>query len=240
MYSLENNLIGGYYPFFTTNTNLEDGGYVYQTMSPTYNKTTLKPYFSMTKVCDRTFAPKGEKIVSRDVDVIYNTLDEQYIESLKNEEGVIDRSRINWVAQVKKLVGIKGTRVLPLQPRESFPMVEINGYDIDIQKNLILNLRYMVKWRKYRIKPGEKVDILWTKNQFLVCGICSHPSGGFQLEPIGLYMNNDIAMKDNLLRPGLIDVASEEDLVLPKRVQDFLEGIKSIEAKCFDVDEIKL
>ena len=113
-------MIGKTFPFFMSNKNLGDAGYVYQVSSPSYNKMTFRPYITLTKVCDRTFSERGEKIVSRENDVLFATLDDQYKESLKDESGVIDRSKVNWVGQVKRLINSRGTRVIQNSQRDGF------------------------------------------------------------------------------------------------------------------------
>ena len=235
MYNLTDNMIGGYYPFFMTNEELGDTGYVYQLITPSYNKATLRPYITLTKVCDKTFAPKGEKIISRDNDVLFYGIDDQYKESLKNEDGNIDRTKINWVGQVRRAIDVKGARVIPNSQKDGFPLIEITGYDTDIQKNLILSLRSNFRWRRYKIKPGNKIDVLWTRTTFMVFEICAG-SEGYYLKPCGLYKNEDLSLRHNLLPDNFGETFESGEY--PKKISDFLAKIKYIESGFTDREEI--
>ena len=234
MYNLTDNMIGGYYPFFMTNEELGDAGYVYQITTPSYNKTTLKPYISLAKVCDKTFSVKGEKVISRDNDILFYGLEEQYRESLKDENGIIDRSKINWVGQVRRAVDIKGARVIPNIQKDGFPLIEITGLDLDIQKNLILNLRSNFRWKRYKIKAGNKIDVLWTKTTFMVFDICEGEDDSYRLVPCGLYKTTDISLKNNLLPKNF----TFESQRYSKKVSDFLTGIKHLEERFYERGEI--
>ena len=234
MYNLQDNMIGGYYPFFMTNEELGDTGYVYQITTPSYNKTTLRPYISLTKVCDKTFPAKGEKIISRDNDILFYGLEEQYRESLKDEHGVVDRSKINWVGQVRRAVDIKGARVIPNIQKDGFPLIEITGTDLDIQKNLILNLRNNFRWKRYKIKEGNKIDVLWTKTTFMVFDIREGDDDSYRLVPCGLYRTTDISLTNNLLPENF----TFESQRYSKKASEFLIGIKRLEERFLDRGEI--
>lgn len=225
MYYLEDNMIGGCFPFFMTNEELGTSGFVYQIGSPSYNRQTLRPYISMFKVCD-TVTEREDKSAPRDNDILVAILDEQYKESLRDEEGNIDRSKVNFPSCVKRMVDIKGTRVIPNQMRDGFPLIEINTVDTTIQANLLVNLRNSLRWKKYSIKVGNKVDVLWSHTKYAVFEICGD-SDNFWLKPVGIYKNTDILMKDNLYEEGCMP--EFEDRRYEKRVSDLLNGIKSLE-----------
>lgn len=225
MYYLEDNMIGGCFPFFMTNEELGTSGFVYQIGSPSYNRQTLRPYISMFKVCDMV-AEREDKSAPRDNDILVAILDEQYKESLRDEEGNIDRSKVNFPSCVKRMVDIKGTRVIPNQMKDGFPLIEINTVDTTIQANLLVNLRNSLRWKKYSIKVGNKVDVLWSHTKYAVFEICGD-SDNFWLKPVGIYKNTDILMKDNLYEDGCMP--EFEDRRYEKRVSDLLNGIKSLE-----------
>ena len=225
MYYITDNMIGGYFPFFMTNEELGTAGFVYQIGSPSYNKQTLKPYISLFKVCDMILDKEG-KSVSKDNDLLVAILDEQYKESLKDEEGTIDRSKVNFTSCVKRMVDIKGTRVIPNQMRDGFPLVEINCVDTSIQANLLVNIRNSLRWKKYRIKVGNTVDVLWSHTKFAVFEICGD-ADSFWLKPVGLYKNTDIMMRDNLYEEGCMP--EFEDRRYEKKLPEFLNGIRSLE-----------
>lgn len=229
-------MIGGYYPFFMTNEELGDTGYVYQISSPNYNKVSLRPYITMNKVCDRTFSEKGEKIVSRENDVLFAALDDKYREMLKDEEGNIDRSKVNWVGQVKRLIDAKGTRVLQNTQRDGFPLIEITGYDTYIQKNLIVNLRSDIRWRKYNFAVGKKVDLLYAKGLIAVFELTDADPDNYGLKPVGLYKTTDITLKDNLLAGTCLETA--EIKTYSKRIPELLSELRKYESKFYDRRDI--
>lgn len=222
MYYIENNMIGGKYPFFMTNEELGTCGFIYQLGSPSYNRQTLKPYITLFRVCDLV----DDKANPKDNDILVAILDEQYKESLKDGDGNIDRSKINFPSCVKRMVDVKGTRVIPNQSKDGFPLVEINCIDTTIQANLLVNLRSNLRWKKYRIRVGNKVDVLWSHNKFAVFEICGD-NNNFWLKPVGLYKNTDILLKDNLYTEGCL--VGFEDRKYEKKLPDLLNGIKSLE-----------
>lgn len=222
MYNLTDNMIGGRFPFFMTNEELGTEGFIYQIGSPSYNKQTLKPYITMFRVCDLV----GEKVTPKDNDILVAVLDEQYKESLKNDDGVIDRSKINFASCVKRMVDVKGTRVIPNQAKDGFPLIEIDCSDTTIQANLIVNIRNNIRWKRYKIRVGNKVDVLWSHTKFAVFEICGDNSN-FWLKPVGLYKNTDILMKENLYTEGCMP--EFEDRKYEKKLPDLLNGIRSLE-----------
>ena len=226
-------MIGKAFPFFMSNKNLGDAGYVYQVSSPSYNKMTFRPYITLTKVCDRTFSEKGEKIVSRENDVLFATLDDQYKESLKDESGVIDRSKVNWVGQVKRLINSRGTRVIQNSQRNGFPLVEITTVDLDIQKNLILNLRNNFRWRRYKFGEGECVDILYTPDTFAVYKL-EESEDKYSLKPVGLYKNTDVALKNNLISGTVLETS--EPVLVSKKIPDLMATLRDLESSFYDRD----
>ena len=225
MYNLIDNMIGGYYPLFMGNEELGDAGYVYQLTTPSYSKTTLKPYISMTKVCDYVPSKTGEKTVSMDNDILFNIMDEPYRNTFKDDKGNIDRSKINWAGQVRRLIDAKAVKIIPNIQRGGFPLIEISGTDLDVQKSLILNLRAALKWRKYKISAGKKIDILWTRTKYAVFEIVG--DGDFySLKPVGMYANSDIRMKNDLTGDYVFEPLER----FSKKVPEFLSGIKELEA----------
>ena len=220
-------LIGNYYPFFTTNNNLGDSGFVFLVSTPGYNKKTLKPYLTLTKVTEKTDR-KGE---CDETEVIYATFPEEFKDGLKNEKGVIERKKINWEEQVKRLIGNPTVKVVPAEAPGRLPMIELgNSSDNSAQVSFIVNLRYNLRWKNQRIAKGQKIDVLWTKTQFAVFEICGD-NEMFWLKPIGLYKNNDLGMRHNLLESELPDFVEER---YSRKIGIFLNSIKQLEMKSFD------
>ncbi len=219
-------LIGNYYPFFTTNNSLGESGYVFQAGSPGYNKKTLKPYMTLAKVTEKT-DKKGE---SEETDVIYATFPEEFKDGLKNEKGVVDKKKINYEEQVRRLIGGSTTRVVPNEVPGKFPMFELNSSDNSAQVNLIVNLRNNLRWKTQRISKGQKIDVLWTKTQFAVFEI-DGDADNFWLKPVGLYKNTDISLVHNLLESELPGFTEEK---YSRKIGVFLNMVKQLELKSFE------
>jgi len=218
-------LLGRYFPFFTTNTELGDSGYIFQVTTPGYNKKTLKPYISLSKVAERTNR-KGE---SDETDVIYLTFPEEFKDGLKNDKGIVDRKKIVWEEQVKRLTG-PTTKVVPSETYGKFPLIEYNGsHDTQSQVNLIVNLRNNLRWKTQRISKGNKIDVLWTKNQFAVFEI-DGDNESYWLKPIGLYKNNDLMLTKNLLQVELPGFVEEK---YARKIGIFLGKIRDLEFASF-------
>ena len=224
-------LIGLYYPFFTTNNNLGDSGFIFQVTTPSYNKKTLKPYLSLTKVAEKTDRKGGE---CDETDLIYITFPEEFKEGLKNEKGKVDRKKINWEEQVKRLIGPVNTKIVPNKDSRMFPLFELNSYDNTAQINLIVNLRNNLRWKTQRISKGQKLDLLWTKTQFIVVEI-DGDNDNFWLKPIGLYKNNDLCLVHNLLGDELPGWTEEK---YGRKIGVFLNSLKELERKSFERDII--
>lgn len=224
-------LIGLYYPFFTTNNNLGDSGFIFQVTTPSYNKKTLKPYLSLSKVAEKTDRKGGE---CDETDLIYITFPEEFKEGLKNEKGKVDRKKINWEEQVKRLIGPVNTKIVPNKDSRMFPLFELNSYDNTAQINLIVNLRNNLRWKTQRISKGQKLDLLWTKTQFIVVEI-DGDNDNFWLKPIGLYKNNDLCLVHNLLGDELPGWTEEK---YGRKIGVFLNSLKELERKSFERDTI--
>lgn len=226
-----NSLIGLYYPFFTTNNNLGDSGFIFQVTTPGYNKKTLKPYLSLSKVAEKTDRKGGE---CDETDLIYITFPEEFKEGLKNEKGKVDRKKINWEEQVKRLIGPVNTKIVPNKDSRLFPLFELNSYDNTAQINLIVNLRNNLRWKTQKISKGQKLDLLWTKTQFIVVEI-DGDNDNFWLKPVGLYKNNDLSLVHNLLGDELPGWTEEK---YGRKIGVFLNSLKELERKSFDRDTI--
>ena len=224
-------LIGNYYPFFTTNNSLGDSGYIYLVCSPSYNKKTLKPYLTIAKVTEKTDR-KGE---SEETEIIYATFPEEFKDGLKNDKGVVEKKKINWEEQVRRLIGIPTVKVVSPDAQGKFPMIELNPSDNSAQINLITNLRNNLRWKTQRIAKGHKIDILWTKTQFAVFEI-DGDNDNFWLKPVGLYKNNDVALVHNLLSGELPGFNAEK---YSRKIGVFLNSIKQLEVKSFERDTIE-
>lgn len=225
-------LIGNYYPFFTTNNSLGDSGFIYQVASPSYNKKTLKPYVTITKVTEKT----DRKVESDETDIIYSTFPEEFKDSLKNEKGVVEKKKINWEEQVRRLIGIPATKVVTPERPGDFPMFELNTSDNSAQINLITSLRNNLRWKTQRIGKGQRIDVLWTKTQFAVFEI-DGDNENFWLKPVGLYKNNDVALVHNLLSGEELPGFTNEKF--PRKIGIFLNNIKQLEVKSFDRNTIE-
>ena len=115
-----------------------------------------------------------------------------------------------------------------------FPLFELNSYDNTAQINLIVNLRNNLRWKTQRISKGQKLDLLWTKTQFIVVEI-DGDNDNFWLKPIGLYKNNDLCLVHNLLGDELPGWTEEK---YGRKIGVFLNSLKELERKSFERDTI--
>lgn len=183
-YNLINSMIGEVYPFFLSNSNLEDSYYLYRIYSPKLSE-DLIPYISLEKISEKT---KNEPY-GHGTDILSICLG-----SKKN----IEVNSVKLLSELlkKESPEIKGNNL-------EFPLIKLENGN-NIQKSIIIGLRDLLRWKIYKFQPGRFVDILWTPNQFIVFEI----KGGdkeedeIYLEPKGVYNNMDL----NLEKPLDIDL----------------------------------
>ena len=87
MSTVKNNLLYNYYPFFLDNKfTVGDVHYLYQLVSPTYNKKTCTPYFSLIKVSEKNTYYTQSLPLENDIDII--TVCKNGMESIRRNETI--------------------------------------------------------------------------------------------------------------------------------------------------------
>lgn len=183
-----NNLIGKVYPFFLDNNKLSSY-YLYQIISPKLSS-DLIPFFTITKISERT--EKGEPYGSDDniISVIN-----------QNKKMSANDNRVFVEDLLKKDVPY-------VEPNEkNFPLIELES-GINLQKSLIVSLRDLLRWNKYKFAEGKKIDVLVAPDKFLICNIRTN-NDTIWLEPENLYSVMDPNMSNPLdLSVNKISVSS--------------------------------
>ena len=172
-----NNLIGKVYPFFLDNNKLSSY-YLYQIISPKLSS-NLTPFFTITKISERT--EKGEPYGSDDniISVIN-----------QNKKMSANDNRVFVEDLLKKDVPY-------VEPNEkNFPLIELES-GINLQKSLIVSLRDLLRWNKYKFAEGKKIDVLVAPDKFLICNIRTN-NDTIWLEPENLYSVMDPNMSNPL------------------------------------------
>ena len=120
---------------------------------------------------------------------------------------------------------------------KEFPWLEVNEENNKgniIQKLVVLSLRDALRWKNYRFFPGRDIDILWTKDEFVVFRIVK-TAETIEFKPIGVYKNTDIGMLNSLdVDLKKIDC---KDLVWKKedyKASDVNRTIRKLERNSFD------
>lgn len=172
-----NNLIGKVYPFFLDNNKLSSY-YLYQIVSPKLSS-DLIPFFTITKISERT--EKGEPYGS----------DDNIISVINQNKKMSANDNRAFVEDLLK------KDVPYVEPNEkNFPLIELES-GINLQKSLIVSLRDLLRWNKYKFAEGKKIDVLVAPDKFLICNIRTN-NDTIWLEPENLYSVMDPNMSNPL------------------------------------------
>lgn len=91
--------------------------------------------------------------------------------------------------------------VAPINKNKDFPGIKADIYDKynNNQRTLIINLRDNLRWRFYSFEPGKKFDLLYSTTEFVVVELKEDANTKeYYLEPIAVYKNTDVDMKNPL------------------------------------------
>lgn len=184
MIESQNNCLGNYYQFFLNNYSLTDQHYLYQFYSPGMSK-DFNPYISMVKVSEKTHYGNPGK----ETDILKACIE-------KDEKTDTKMSPLEYLQNMFKKDGINVE-----QNGKKFPLIELKEgpehENLEIPRNLIINLRDALRWKYYRFYPGRFIDILWTPKEFALFKINSD-SDNIWFEPQGLYENRDLMLSNPL------------------------------------------
>jgi hypothetical protein len=191
-------LLNNYYPFFLDNKfGIGDAHYLYRLVSPTYNKKTNIPYFSLVKISEKSTYYTKSLPMGKDSDIL--TVCKNGMENIRKGEKLDEAfNKIDFINE--NFLGIKQNAIIEETEPDKFPYFELKEEDDsneEIQKSLIVGIRSYLRWKNYRLFIGKKVDILITMDEFIVADIKGNDEFVW-LEPIALYKNNDIGMVNPL------------------------------------------
>lgn len=195
---VKNNLLYNYYPFFLDNKfGIGDIHYLYQLVSPTYNKKICTPYFSLIKVSERNNYFTSSLPLEKDSDIL--TVCKNGMDNIRKGE---INSSFDKVEFVRNLFRDDQEVVIENSESDKFPNIELKeDPNNELQKYLIVGLRNYLRWKNYKLFIGKKVDILITKTEFIIAEI-KGDSNSVWLEPIALYKNKDVGMIEPLDMSG--------------------------------------
>lgn len=192
---IKNNLLGRFYPFFLDNKfGIGNVHYLYQIVSPSYNKKTCVPYFSLSKVSEGNRFSMPSLPLGCDEDILL--ICKNGMDSIRRNEKV-DRSCFDKVKFIYENFfedkSKDSVKIVDEKP-ESFPYIELSSEPgNELQKSLIVGIRSYLRWKNYRYFVGKKVDILMTKDEFMITDVMEDDTF-IWLEPVSLFKTKDIMM----------------------------------------------
>lgn len=233
-YNVTNSMIGNIYPIFLSNNKLvEDPSYyLYRIVSPGLSP-DLIPYISLEKISERTKIgnPKEfcdsqkKKAIREHLDVISMCLGSR--EGLE-EKAVEFLQGILWRDKPVIDDGFPG-----------FPLIEMENGN-NIQKSVIIGLRDTMRWKYYKLYPGNYVDILWTAKTYAVFKLCGEKGKEeVWIEPVGLYSNTDPNMKNPLpVNLESLDYPTDRWSITKGKLSELNRALKKLEWESFNRKEI--
>ena len=176
----EDNLLGRKLPFFLNNFNLTGGYYLYEIFSPRCDN-DLNPLVSLTKLAEKTTRP--EVIPGKDIDLLATCMGTRKVDGEKGVEF------LNSLLKKENPIITKGDK------NGDFPFLQLSGPVL--VKTAVVALRNANRMKNYRFWGGKKIDLLWTPEEYAVFNVCEDETH-YWFEPEGLYMMNDLEMKNPL------------------------------------------
>lgn len=231
MSKVKNNLLYNYYPFFLDNKfSIGDVHYLYQLVSPSYNKKTCTPYFSLIKVSEKNTYFTPSLPLEKDSDIL--TVCKNGMESIrKNEKLDTNFDKAEFIRDF-----FKEEAVIENGDTDKFPNIELTeDPNNELQKSLIVGIRSYLRWKNYRLFVGKKVDILITKTEFIIAEVKSDDQFVW-LEPVAMYKNKDVGMIEPLDMSGF-NVEGFKNFAKWKndvKVSDICKIINKVEFESFD------
>lgn len=230
---MTDNFLGRIYPFIISNEKQisKASHYMYQFFSPGMNLKTMAPLISMVKVSERVrdVIPSGKNV---DLVTLCSRVEDKdnpgkYKVKLLPEDYLLDL--------LTKKDDITTDIVIKSGGEKEFPVFEVNEEQgTSLQKMLVVLLRDTIRWKNYRFFPGRLVDILWTKDEYVLFEIIKTEET-IEFRPKAMYKNTDIGM----LNPLDVDLRKIDcsELVWKKedyKASDVNKAIKKLEKNSFD------
>lgn len=198
---MTDNFLGRIYPFIISNEKQlpKASHYVYQIYSPGVNPKTQNPLISMVKISERTrdVIPSGKNV---DLITLCSRVEDKdnpgkYKVKLKPEDYLFNLLlRKDDVTTTDIKIQSGGEKEFPV-----FEVDDENNERCMIQRQIVTLLRDAIRWKNYRFFPGRKVDILWTKDEYVVFDIVrNEEEGTIEFKPSAVYKNTDVGMLEKL------------------------------------------
>lgn len=209
--------LGKGYPFYLNNRNLKESYYYYVLCSPKLSE-DLVPMLSLIKTDEKTISEPwghGSDILSV---------------CLGSKKDIA----VNGCNLVSDILANKDYMVY--ENGREFPLIEMTDDEQKVRKALIIGLRDALRWKTYKFQPGRQVDILWTKDEFVVFDICGNDDE-IWLKPSNVYKITDVSMKNPL--PELLSkieniYPKEKFKRIPQKISELNRAIKALERTSFD------
>lgn len=188
-----NVMLGLKVPFFLSNNpDTKNDYYLYEIYSPGLDE-ELDPYFSLTKVTEKT--RKGV-LSGKDSDIL------SYV------TGVSENIKPGFAASVVEEIfkrfdqreGQKNHNVEKWRVRDTFPWISVEPGNI-LQRQLIVGLRDKLRWKHYKLGPGNMIDILWDKNHYVMVPIEGSEDTVYLGTPSVMYETTDLDQTNPLPVP---------------------------------------
>lgn len=228
---LYNTMIGRVYPFFLGNLKLQDSYYLYQLVSPGLSK-GCAPLMTLNKISEKTgkndYSATPTEMNHGDV---LATL-------LKTRTG-LEKRALDYIYGnlMQRTDGQSYGRAKFYKNGTDFPKWELEATNA-IPKVLVTGIRLNLRYARYKLNPGNKVDILLSPTKFGVFKI-EGDKDSIWVVPEAVYANDDINMTTPL-KVNLKTINYPNDTWSGKnKVSEMNKAIYAWEWNSFDNPEIK-
>jgi hypothetical protein len=230
-------LYGNVYPFFLENNRLSNY-LAYQVVSPGVNSLCI-PDLSLKLVSEYLpFNGKKDKMPTTKELMNYKMNDLKIFNySIKDNEDAtgkeLDEKAVESMKEMLKKFSDypQNIKVRQDNPGE-FPKFTFSDFTNDPQKSVIIYLRNSIRWTKYKFAPGSLIDVLWTKDKFVVFKI-EGTDTEMWLTPLSMYKLTDFDLK-NPMSVRNLDFISEKFSRDKAKISDFNNAVKLLEWKSFE------
>ena len=198
--SFINTMLGKEYSFFLGNEVFGESYYSYQIYSPGLSS-DCTPLVSLTKVNEKVVPVMGWDYDAKDENgnpvpiLLPNGKDSDILQYLMGPKKIGKKMNQSYLKTLLRKEGIEITA-----KNNKFPDVkmEIDDSSNTIQKTIIISLRDAIRWKSYKFKAGNKIDLLYSPTEFIVFEFKETENQELYLSPVAVYKNYDVEMKNPL------------------------------------------
>ena len=220
-----NSMIGSMYPFFLNNENLGSSYYLYQLASTGLSENCI-PTVTLNKISERGSSDKSGIFYGATENGMWSS---DILSVIRGTRREIEKRGAELVGKI--LLDRVSTLIYP--NGTEFPLIEMRGSN-NIQKLLVIGLRDMNRWKNYKFAVGNCVDVLCSKDRFIVYQINGENSE-LRLSPKSMYkiddcnLNNPMPIPENI-NQGLLGKVWKGD----RKASDINRDIRKAEWDYFD------